>query len=656
MTRLQACASCGSQFDVGDMVPGQRFTCGACHAVVVVGAAAPLRMPVRAAAPPPPPPPPAHAVRSRARAAADRERGSRAGPRERTSRGPSAGVMVPVGVAVLALAIGALWFVRKGDSRPAGAPSPLAASGAAGLPKAAAPPPVKVDSLATLAAEWAALVHPVAWQCREYMGRARHVAGGDGLASKIAEQLIREFAPDDKEAHALLGHREFTLDVPEEISFRKYPFVRVVEEARAQRWLDDESYALTMAAYEKTLAHAKRLTTDRVYASLDVARRGIDRDEYFRQYNYDAIFASPYLICYSGSERLDEAALVRLSKAERARKFADLDARRESYRKILAEKAKIFPQVYAEFVKRYGTACALKPLMDPFGGRPDYPPGVQTYREGCPLIVWIFSDKKAFTEYHEKVRMDPIASGVAGYFSPSTGWVCLYDEDKTDREFEVNKNVHEGTHQLVHWFAAQRNEWRRPMVAPSFFGEGFAEYLGSVTMAKDRTLSFRGMNRPRLQELRLVRKTLAQQNRRMPVFPLKELTAFEGYANVREWGMKTWSVHPDLALGLFYIQSWAFVYFLNEAAGEGRRAAFSKYLADMLDHPRGAEGYAFERFARRFELQSDAAWAALQKEFDAFYDRLIKTDDAALGPKPPARDDWPGYVPPGVDGAEATSK
>ena len=110
---------------------------------------------------------------------------------------------------------------------------------------------------------------------------------------------------------------------------------------------------------------------------------------------------------------------------------------------------------------------------------------------------------------------------MAGYFSPTTGWVYLYDEDGPDREFEINKNVHEGTHQLEHWFTRQKNEWGPARVPQSFFGEGFAEYMGSVTMAKDRTLKFVGINRPRLQCLKQIKQQRGKANQKMSVFPLK---------------------------------------------------------------------------------------------------------------------------------------
>ncbi len=705
MPKLQACPKCGAQFDVSAMAGGSKFTCGACGNVITAGAAPAPAAPSRAVPPPSsravPPPvmgrapaapvgrvqdtggrrgpqfkPPERSQESRPAPTARAERGGapeHSGGRERPGRaergggrpakkGLSPAAMAGLGAGVLVLALGAFLVLGKKDTPPkpsgvtAGGSTP--AGGPAGTPggagmgtagpaagMAGATPSTATDTVASLDAEWKAIRNATPAQYREYMRRFQAAPGGQANAKVIAASLIKEADPNDKDARALLGHKEFAFKVPEEISFTKYPFIRAVEEAAAQRWFDDEeAYGLAMAAYDKTLKHAERLSTDRVYAALDLARRQIDKDEYFKNYNYDAIFASPYLICYSSNERIDPEAMIKLPKAERSRKMAELEKKRESYQKLLAEKGRIYTQLYAEFMKRYAEDCELKDLMAEFGGRPDYPPTKRSFREGCPLIVWIFSDKEAFNEYHEKVKGESIDKGIAGYFSPATGWVYLYDEEGSDREFEINKNVHEGTHQLEHWFTRQKNEWGPSRVPQSFFGEGFAEYTGSVIMQPDRTLKFVGINRPRLQSLKQMKQQLGQANKKMFVFPLKTLVEFEGYHNVRAWGAQNWGID---AIFVFYIQSWAFVYFLNEWENHKYQEKFKGFVDDMLNHPKDSPGYGFEMFQKRLGISTDEDWKKLDAEFGKFYDGLMKMDDDKVGPKPPARDDWPGYVPPG---------
>src|SRR5690606_37101583 len=137
-----------------------------------------------------------------------------------------------------------------------GAPEPAAGMGGKG-------PSGGADTVASLDAEWKAIRNATPAQYREYMKRFLAAPGGEANAKTIAASLIKEADPNDKTARELLGHKEFAHQVPEEISFTKYPFIRAVEEAAAQRWFeDDEAYGLAMAAYEKTLKHAERLSND----------------------------------------------------------------------------------------------------------------------------------------------------------------------------------------------------------------------------------------------------------------------------------------------------------------------------------------------------------------------------------------------------------
>jgi hypothetical protein len=151
----------------------------------------------------------------------------------------------------------------------------------------------------------------------------------------------------------------------------------------------------------------------------------------------------------SSHERIDPEAMIKLPKAERSKKMAELEKKRESYQKLLAEKGRIYTQLYAEFMKRYAEDCELKDLMAEFGGRPDYPPTKRSFREGCPLIVWIFSDKNAFNEYHEKVKGESIYKGIAGsfdhdrrdYHALEKRVIAVTLRDANGREFKAIRNL-----------------------------------------------------------------------------------------------------------------------------------------------------------------------------------------------------------------------
>ena len=705
MPKYQDCPKCRAKFDVSAFEAGQKFTCGSCGTVVTAHAAAPAplaaRVPGGGAAPAAPSRPipapgkssvatvgrgpqykPVDRGASVAEAAAPRAGSGRTGREGREDReerrahlaekkGLSPAVFAGIAAGVLAVVVGVYFLVKKDDpkkeSSSTGGTSTATTSGtsASGGGTSASPsapgkgearPGVAAtgggatgtapegDTVAAVDSDRRKTAHPTVGKYRELMTRYQSLGATD-KAKDVAKELLGVGDPNDAEAHKLLGHFEFTGDVPEEISFRKYPFVRAVEDAHAQRWFDDrEAYDIAMKALEKCKVHADRLENDRVYRALDGARRDIDRDEHFKKYNYDSIFASPYLICYSTDDRLDAEDFIKLPASERRKKLAELDKKKEAYKRVLAEKAKIYTQLYAEFLKRYGDACDLHDLMEEYGGRKDLPISKRSFKDGCPLIVWIFSDRAAFDSYHTNVKKDPINPGIAGYFSPDTGWVYLYDEDNGNREFEINKNVHEGTHQLQHWFMRQKNEWGKAAVPQSFFGEGFAEYMGSVVMDKDRKLTFIGINRPRLESFAGYRKQLQEMGKSMLVFPVKELVGFEGYANVDNWAREHWAT---AGLGLFYIQSWAFTNFLNEYENHKYQARFGEFLSAILNYPKEAQNYGLTKFKSAMGIASEADWTKLDKEFKKYYlENLAKMKLEDIGKAPPARDDWPGYVPP----------
>ena len=135
----------------------------------------------------------------------------------------------------------------------------------------------------------------------------------------------------------------------------------------------------------------------------------------------------------------------------------------------------------------------------------------------------------------------------------------------------------------------------------------------------------------------------------MPTFPVKDLVSFEGYDSVGRWAGEHWQ-GPQMAVNpliLFYVQSWALVYFMNEYQGHKYQKAFIQFLDDMLNYPKDAEHYTFEKFKRAMKLQSEEDWKRLDKEFQGYYlGTLAAMDLKSIGKKPPARDDWPGYAEP----------
>jgi anti-sigma factor RsiW len=692
MPKYQACPKCAAQFDVSAFAPGQKFTCGACGTVVTAGAGAPavggrvpgsVRVPAGGAASgvrgatssvgqgPQYRPLERHQSREAAPPAAGTPRRER---RERRARETDvdapkkSNAPILVGAAALLLVAGGAAFFLLGKKDDANdAPKVVGGGGGTtpgtpGMGQAPTPEASSGDTLQAVEDDFKQKPEHTSKELASFLRRYKALGSEKAMARarEVADEIVKYADPKDStqqavisEAHLTLGHVEFKKEIPEVISYYNEPFIRAVQEANAQRWFGDkEQYELAMRAWRKTEAHAKRLEEDRVYALLTQEKARIARDDDFKNYNYATHFASPYLIFYSSEKEMSEFDLMKKPKVERVKELAELEDERRKWSMILAEKGKIYTQLYQHFLKTYGEECELKDLMAPYGGRPDYPASKRSFQDGVPLIIWIFSNREAFDYHHKKQLKDKDQStgleNVAGYFSPRTGWVYLYDE--ANRQFEVDKNVHEGTHQLEYWFQRQKREWATEFRVPqSFFGEGFAEYIGSVEMDPDRNLKFIGWNRSRLRNWQGILKEAETSKKKPPVYPLEEFVKFEGYHEAQAYAASKLGVDPGYGLGVFYIQSWALVYFLNQyPEGKGKyRVQFNRYLNDILNYDEDVERYGWESFRKQFGLKTEADWKALDSEFKKFYlEDLKKVNVGGLAEKPPERDVWPGFVDP----------
>jgi len=402
-----------------------------------------------------------------------------------------------------------------------------------------------------------------------------------------------------------------------------------------------------MRAWAKTQKHLDREINDHRFRAELGIRANIAKDKWFKDYNYAARWADPYLICYASTDRLSEFDLLSIKdKAERKVKLKELRKKREEFEHVLDEKALIFQQLYKHFYERYKDTLHLKPLMEPFGGRPDYPPGVRSYRDGVPLVIWIFDSVKAFREYHSKVKQELIPHNVAGYFSPATSYVYLYDEGEnpSGRTFEINKNVHEGTHQLQYWFTRQRNRWQRPRQGQSWFGEGIAEFVGSVKMDNAGKLTFTGINVPRLRNMQMLAASAKKQGREYQLFPVDKLATFIGYGAVKGWGANEWKINPGLVLSMFYQQSWAFTYFLNTYKNGRYRARFEKFF-DLVLHRETGGSLGAKAFKEAFRIRDEDDWEDINDEFHDFIRNvMMKMDVKKFQYTPPPRGSVGGKV------------
>ena len=125
-----------------------------------------------------------------------------------------------------------------------------------------------------------------------------------------------------------------------------------------------------------------------------------------------------------------------------------------------------------------------------------------------------------------------------------------------------------------------------------------------------------------------------------PIFPLRKLVWFNNYGAVMEWGATTWRIDPNVVLGFFYQQSWAFTYFLNEYQDGKYRDSFLNFMEAVPSRDTGQnQGQA--AFMRAFNLRTEEDFYDMEKEFEAFIRTdLMKRDLSKYTYRPPGRDEW----------------
>ena len=585
---------------------------------------------------------PSGARARRSRAGGDEDGGGRA---PRGSSGPNKGLLIGVGVVIVGLVVG-LIAMGGGNKNEGGGQDQTANAGGGNAKKNVDVAPEPTETAQQIMGEYATERPTMLRQYKGFISRLKAL-GEDEKAQNalrtVYEDFIKGPGRDNKEARAFLGYMDFPHEIPEDIAFRKYPYLRAVEAAYNRRWFapdEKEEYEIAMKAWAKTQEHRDKLINDHRFRAADQIRANISRDKNFKDYNYAARWSDPHLICYASKDRISEYDLLSIEdKAERKAKRDELMKKQAEFEIVLDEKEAIFQGLYKYFMDEYKEALDLKPLMDPWGGRPDYPGNVRSYRDGAPVVVWIFDSRAAFDEYHQKVAKEMIPHNVAGYFSPRTEFVYLYDEGSktSNRTFEINKNVHEGMHQLEFWFTKQRNRWGKPKPGQDFFGEGIAEYIGAVQLQPDHTLKFLGVNVPRLKNMQGLAKTLEKSGGKYELFPVEKLVGFTSYGQVQSWGSSTWGLPRDMVLGMFYQQSWAFVYFMNEYKNGRYKKKFLEFFNLVLHKETGgSEGDA--AFREAFRIRDEDDWADINDEFHEYVrDVLMKMDTSKYEYTPPPR-------------------
>ena len=400
-----------------------------------------------------------------------------------------------------------------------------------------------------------------------------------------------------------------------------------------------KSGAAAQIAKEKTEEHWRRLNdeNDNEFHAGENIRANIAHTKRFEGLNYDAVWRSPYFICYSSAERLSELDLLEIEDPkERRAKRSELRERRKSFRALTEDKADLLTGLYKEWMRLFAERLDLKELMAPYGGRPDYPPNVRTFRLGRPLTMWIFDTQESFQKFNKDIDLE-LEDFVAGYFASgkkdgNDGWIYLYDDSERNRIFDINKTLHEGVHQLQYWFTRQRNQWSHPTPSQNFFKEGLAEWLGAAQLQKDGSLKFVGVNLTRLRAMQGLARQLKDQNREYPIFPLNFVTTVNRYFQAEQYAAEKWELGDGI--GIFYQQAWAFTYFANTFDG-GRYKDNYMQLFNLILHMEGGPKLQ-QSFKVAFKIRGEDDWEELNDEYEEFVKGLLKEDLSKHMYKPPS--------------------
>jgi len=198
-------------------------------------------------------------------------------------------------------------------------------------------------------------------------------------------------------------------------------------------------------------------------------------------------------------------------------------------------------------------------------------------------IVRICATEEEFQQYGNT------PPGVAGWFSPESTELVLYDAVNTDRNMTYAVVVHESFHQYCHFLFDQAEAHR-------WFDEGHGDYYGGLEFKTSRpkitTRMPAGLNR-----LDVIREMVREGSYK----PIKDHVNFDH---------RSWQTQGPTNVSC-YGQSWSIVYYLRQGAeGNVPRKVWKKEYADIIpNYVRVlSEGYraAFEELRDRRRKEAEA--------------------------------------------------
>jgi hypothetical protein len=191
------------------------------------------------------------------------------------------------------------------------------------------------------------------------------------------------------------------------------------------------------------------------------------------------------------------------------------------------------------------------------------------------LKVVILNSRESFDRYCEKRDKKRMAPAIKGLYEYRERRILTYHD--LSAPYEVL--LHEGAHQLVHYYTLRETEGRK--VSSSYwFQEGLGTYFEGYRRRADGEITLDpGVNSLRLPTLKQI---LLQQDRRdfVPLTMLVGMTVDE-FWDWFERGMMTEPAEVTRKAQLYYAESWAFAHFLRQAGGNHRKVFDAYFRREM---------------------------------------------------------------------------
>jgi ribosomal protein S27E len=222
-------------------------------------------------------------------------------------------------------------------------------------------------------------------------------------------------------------------------------------------------------------------------------------------------------------------------------------------KELVEEYARRMETIHLAFRREMGDALRLPPVNDTL------------------LKVVILNSRESFDRYCEKRDKKRMAPAIKGLYEYRERRILTYYD--LSAPYEVL--LHEGTHQLVHYYTLRETDGRKTPTS-YWFQEGLGTYFEGFRRRIDGEIVLDpGSNSQRLPTLKQI---LLQQDRRefIPLTMLVGMTVDE-FWDWFERGMMNEPAEVTRKAQLYYAESWAFAHFLRQAGGSHRRV-FDAYF------------------------------------------------------------------------------